>query len=87
MRLLGFLALLQKSISITETYLVKPIIYISVFYFRSHINITNMSGGRFNFPRWNYGYTLGPPTAANAGNYTQFMQPSVQQYPGWNHEF
>jgi len=43
-----------------------------------------MSGGRFNFPRWNYGYTLGPPTAANAGNYTQFMQPSTaQQYPGY----
>ena len=35
-----------------------------------------MSGGRFNFPRWNYGYTLGPPTQDNAGNYTQFyMQP------------
>ena len=33
-----------------------------------------MSGGRFNFPRWNYGYTLGPPTAANGGNYTQFVQ-------------
>ena len=37
-----------------------------------------MSGARFNFPRWNYGYTLGPPTQANGGNYTQFyMQPPI----------
>jgi dsRNA-specific ribonuclease len=29
-------------------------------------------GGRLNFPQWNYGYTLGPPSLANGGNYTQF---------------
>ena len=36
-------------------------------------------GGRYNFPNWNYGYTLGPPTAANGGDYTQFVmaQPPV----------
>jgi len=36
-------------------------------------------GARFNFPSWNYGYTLGPPTQATGGNYTQFVvgQPQV----------
>lgn len=36
-------------------------------------------GARFNFPSWNYGYTLGPPTQATGGNYTQFVvgQPAV----------
>ena len=38
---------------------------------------------RFNFPQWNYGYTLGPPTAANGGNYTQFyMQPQQPHFGG-----
>lgn len=42
-----------------------------------------MSGGRFRFPQWNYGYTLGPPTLANGGNYTQFMQqPQFPSVPG-----
>ena len=36
---------------------------------------------RFNFPQWNYGYTLGPPTQANGGNYTQFyMQPQQPHF-------
>lgn len=38
---------------------------------------------RFNFPQWNYGYTLGPPTQANGGNYTQFyMQPQQPHFGG-----
>jgi len=34
-------------------------------------------GGRggYNFPNWNYGYTLGPPPAMGNGGYTQFYQP------------
>jgi len=39
-----------------------------------------MSGARFNFPQWNYGYTLGPPTAANGGDYTQYVA-AMQQRP------
>lgn len=34
-------------------------------------------GARFNFPSWNYGYTLGPPTQATGGDYTQFITPVV----------
>ncbi len=45
-----------------------------------------MSGGRFNFPRWNYGYTLGPPSASAGGNYTQFHMPMYGgPYPGAPH--
>ena len=29
-----------------------------------------------NFPTWNYGYTLGPPSSSNAGNYTTFVDPA-----------
>jgi len=36
-----------------------------------------MSGPRYNFPRWTYGYTLGPPTASNGGNYTQMYIPAA----------
>lgn len=39
-------------------------------------------GGRFNFPRWNYGYTLGPATPASGGNYTQFYVPQQPQLGG-----
>jgi len=40
-------------------------------------------GARFNFPQWNYGYTLGPPTQANSGDYTQFfVQPGQPQVGG-----
>ena len=38
--------------------------------------MSGRGGARFNFPQWNYGYTLGPPTQANGGDYTQFF---VQQ--------
>ena len=49
--------------------------------FKQEQTWSNMSGrgARFNFPSWNYGYTLGPPTQATGGNYTQFVvgQPAV----------
>ena len=32
--------------------------------------------GYKHFPTWQYGYTLGPPTDDNGGNYTTFTDPS-----------
>ena len=29
--------------------------------------------GSFNFPQWNYGYTIGPASQATAGDYSQFF--------------
>ena len=29
--------------------------------------------GGFNFPQWNYGYTIGPASQATAGDYSQFF--------------
>jgi len=45
------------------------------------------SGNRFNFPQWNYGYTLGPPSQATAGDYSQFFvaqpgQATIRGGPG-----
>ena len=37
---------------------------------------------KYNFPSWNYGYTLGPPSASNSGNYTTFTDPSCTENAG-----
>ena len=38
-------------------------------------------GNGFNFPSWNYGYTLGPPSQAAGGNYTVIVQGQPQVPP------
>ena len=39
------------------------------------------NGKAFNFPQWNYGYTLGPPSQATAGDYSQFFVAQPGQAP------
>ena len=33
----------------------------------------SQGGKAFNFPQWNYGYTIGPASQATAGDYSQFF--------------
>lgn len=40
--------------------------------------------GRYNFPSWNYGYTLGPPSAATGGDYTQYYAAANANNPMMN---
>ena len=44
--------------------------------------MSGRGGPRFNFPHWNYGYTLGPPTQANGGDYSQFFMQQGQPQIG-----
>ena len=37
--------------------------------------------GSFNFPQWNYGYTIGPASQATAGDYSQFFVAQPGQAP------
>ena len=38
-------------------------------------------GNGFSFPQWNYGYTLGPPSQATAGDYSQSFVAQPGQAP------
>ena len=45
--------------------------------FSKQVNMSGHSKYK-HFPDWKYGYTLGPPTAANSGNYTIFDDTSTK---------